>query len=122
MAWSLSTYSAVAMSAGSGSNGSPRNVWSVPLTMTLKISLANTEDGHWIAVMLEPVRARQRPEVAQAQQPGFDPFTVEAGPADVRVLGTQFVVSTWGERAEDPRDTLDVEIYEHWLEPAPDAA
>lgn len=28
------------------------------------------------------------------------PFTVEAGPADVRVLGTQFVVSTWGERAE----------------------
>jgi len=28
------------------------------------------------------------------------PFTVEAGGADVRVLGTQFVVSTWGERAE----------------------
>jgi transmembrane sensor len=28
------------------------------------------------------------------------PFTVEAGPADVRVLGTRFVVSTWGERAE----------------------
>lgn len=28
-----------------------------------------------------------------------DPFTVEAGPAAVRVLGTQFVVSTWGERA-----------------------
>jgi transmembrane sensor len=28
------------------------------------------------------------------------PFTVEAGPAEVRVLGTQFVVSTWGERTE----------------------
>lgn len=23
----------------------------------------------------------------------------------------------WGDRAENPRDTLDVEIYEHWLEP-----
>jgi transmembrane sensor len=28
------------------------------------------------------------------------PFTVEAGPADVHVLGTRFAVSTWGERAE----------------------
>ena len=34
IAWSLSTYSAVAMSCGSGSNGSPRNVWSVPETIT----------------------------------------------------------------------------------------
>lgn len=28
------------------------------------------------------------------------PFTVEAGPAEVRVLGTRFNASTWGERAE----------------------
>jgi AI-2 transport protein TqsA len=29
---------------------------SVPLTMTLKIFLANTEDGHWLSVLLEPTR------------------------------------------------------------------
>ena len=27
----------------------------------------------------------------------------------------------WGDAAEHPDDTLDAEIYEHWLEPAPDA-
>ena len=27
----------------------------------------------------------------------------------------------WGDGAEHPDDTLDAEIYEHWLEPAPDA-
>lgn len=39
---------------------------SVPLTMTLKIFLANTEDGHWIAVLLEPVRTVVRSPVAPA--------------------------------------------------------
>lgn len=45
---------------------------SVPLTMTLKIFLANTEDGHWIAVLLEPVRPKRRPLTAPAagQPPG----------------------------------------------------
>ncbi|MEM7498541.1 MAG: SH3-like domain-containing protein [Pseudomonadota bacterium] len=28
----------------------------------------------------------------------------------------------WGDAAERPADTVDVEIYEHWLEEAPDAA
>lgn len=28
----------------------------------------------------------------------------------------------WGAEAEWPSDTVDVEIYEHWLEEAPDAA
>ncbi len=27
----------------------------------------------------------------------------------------------WGDATENPNDTLDAEIYEHWLEPAPDA-
>jgi AI-2 transport protein TqsA len=40
---------------------------SVPLTMTLKIFLANTEDGHWIAVLLEPVRPHRRAAARRSQ-------------------------------------------------------
>ena len=28
----------------------------------------------------------------------------------------------WGAAAENPDDTLDAEIYDHWLEPAPNAS
>lgn len=49
---------------------------SVPLTMVLKIFLANTEDGHWIAVMLEPVHPTRHPPLAPA-----DPAPANVGPA-----------------------------------------
>ena len=31
------------------------------------------------------------------------------------------MAEVWGDAAENPHDTLDAEIYEHWLEPAGDA-
>lgn len=31
------------------------------------------------------------------------------------------MAEVWGDAAENADDTLDAEIYEHWLEPAPDA-
>ena len=44
-------------------------------------------------------------------------------PAAPRILHrVRFEMSDiWGEAAENPTDTLDAEIYEHWLEDASDA-
>lgn len=40
--------------------------------------------------------------------------------ADMKVnLRVRFTMSAlWGDAAENPEDTLDAEIYDHWLEPA----
>jgi AI-2 transport protein TqsA len=52
---------------------------SVPLTMTLKIFLANTEDGHWISVLLEPARTFKREGLLEARN---KPDVGHAGAAD----------------------------------------
>jgi nitrile hydratase subunit beta len=41
-------------------------------------------------------------------------------PAEKRTLyRVRFTMAEiWGEAAENPADTIDAEIYEHWLEPA----
>ncbi len=37
----------------------------------------------------------------------------------IKLLRVRFEMSeVWGEDAETPTDTIDAEIYEHWLEPA----
>jgi nitrile hydratase len=39
-------------------------------------------------------------------------------PRKLRLLRVRFTMAElWGEAAENPGDTLDAEIYEHWLEP-----
>lgn len=55
---------------------------SVPLTMTVKVFLANTEDGHWVAVMLEPVRPAKRPPIAAAGERTSSSSVAPASPAD----------------------------------------
>ena len=44
-------------------------------------------------------------------------------PAPARALvRVRFTMADiWGPETENPNDTLDAEIYEHWLEPATDA-
>lgn len=44
-------------------------------------------------------------------------------PAPARALvRVRFTMADiWGPETENPHDTLDAEIYEHWLEPATDA-
>ena len=40
----------------------------------------------------------------------------------IELLRVRFTMrELWGEAAERPEDTLDAEIFAHWLEPAPEA-
>ncbi|PUB13176.1 SH3-like domain-containing protein [Yoonia sediminilitoris] len=43
-------------------------------------------------------------------------------PAKLPLMRVRFLMSeVWGPAAENPQDTIDAEIYSHWLEEAPHA-